>query len=90
MAGRTLTRTKVSLGYTGSDLIRFDGRAMQFENANGEEIMIYPGMVIMPRSDGAFALIDLREVTLGFSPINFHEDEAVPSDTKIGGRPGPR
>ncbi|MFC7538130.1 DUF4236 domain-containing protein [Sphingomonas sp. GCM10030256] len=86
MAGRTLTRTKVSLGYTGSDLIRFDGRAMQFENANGEEIMIYPGMVIMPRSDGAFALIDLREVTLGFSPINFHEDEGVPSDTKVVGQ----
>jgi hypothetical protein len=86
IAGRMLTRTKVGLGYIGSDLIRFDGRAMQFENANGEEIMIYPGMVIMPRSDGAFALIDLREVTLSFSPINFHEDEAVPSDAKVVGQ----
>lgn len=86
MAGRILTRTKVGLGYSGSDLIRFEGRAMQFENANGEEIMIYPGMVIMPRADGAFALIDMREVTLAFSPIKFHEDEAVPSDAKVVGQ----
>lgn len=83
MANRTLTRTKVGLSYSGSDLIRFDGRAMQFDNANGEEIMIYPGVVIMPRADGAFALIDLREVKLEFNAVRFVEDETVPSDAKI-------
>lgn len=86
MASRTLTRTKVGLSYSGSDLIRFDGRAMQFDNANGEEIMIYPGVVIMPRADGAFALIDLREVKLEFNGIQFVEDESVPGDAKIVGQ----
>lgn len=56
---------------------------MQFDNANGEEIMIYPGVVIMPRADGAFALIDLREVKLEFNAVRFVEDENVPSDAKI-------
>ncbi len=83
MANRTLTRTKVGLSYSGSDLIRFEGRAMQFDNANGEEIMICPGVVIMPRADGAFALIDLREVKLDFNAVRFVEDESVPSDAKI-------
>lgn len=41
-ASRTLTRIPVNLSYATSDLIRF-GQAMQFENANGEEILIYPG-----------------------------------------------
>lgn len=85
-ASRTLTRTLVKLDFAGSDLVRFAGRAMQFQNINGEDILIYPGVVLMPRADGAFALIDLREIKLDFNAMQFVEAETVPSDTQVVGQ----
>lgn len=84
-ASRTVTRTPVKLDYSSSDLVRFAGRAMQFQNINGEDIMIYPGVVLMPRGDGAFALIELRDIDLSFRAQQFVEEEAVPSDAQVVG-----
>lgn len=84
-ASRNIDRKPVKLEFSSSDLIQFDGRAMRFGNANGEDILIYPGMVVMPRADGAFALIDLREVQLAFELQNFIEHEQVPSDSTLVG-----
>ncbi len=84
-ASRTLLRIPVALDYASSDLIEFEGRAMRFENANGEPILIYPGVIMMPRADGAFALIDLREVRVESTVLQFVEDEGVPTDSEIVG-----
>jgi hypothetical protein len=84
-ASRNVNRRPVAIGFASSELIQFEGRAMRFGNVNGEDIIIYPGMVLMPRADGAFALIDLREVRLDFEPLNFVEHETVPSDSQIVG-----
>lgn len=85
MAGRVVDRRPVRLDFASSDLVRFDGRAMRFGNVNGEDILIYPGVAIMPRADGAFALIDLRELRLGNSYVHFTETETVPHDAQIVG-----
>lgn len=85
-ASRTIERTPVALDFVASDLVRFDGRAMRFGNVNGEAILIYPGVVIMPRADGAFALIDLREIDLEFHAVNFVETDPVPGDSQIVGQ----
>ena len=85
-ASRALSRTPVVLNYADSDLVRFAGRAMQFPNINGEDILIYPGIALMPREDGAFALIDLREIDLAFNGLQFVEDETVPPDSQVIGR----
>lgn len=84
-ASRQISRMPTTLDYVGSDLVRFDGRALRFGNVNGEDILIYPGVVLMPRDDGAFALVDLREVELTSHALQFVEDEAVPHDTQIVG-----
>jgi hypothetical protein len=84
-ASRTLERRPVPIDFAASDLIQFDGRAMRFGNINGEDILIFPGIVLMPREDGAFALIDLREVLLDFEFQNFIENEQVPTDSKVVG-----
>jgi hypothetical protein len=84
-ASRMLTRHRVTVEFSASDLVRFEGRAMRFQNVNGEDILIYPGMAMMPRPDGAFALIDLRELQIAFQAVQFIEEEAVPSDTKVVG-----
>ena len=85
-ASRTLDRKPVQIDFSSSDLVRFAGKAMRFGNINGEDILIYPGVVIMPRPDGAFALIELREVDLQFHAVRFIEEEAVPSDADIVGQ----
>jgi hypothetical protein len=82
-ASRTIMRQPVTLDYAATDLVRFAGRAMRFGNVNGEAILAYPGIVLMPRADGAFALIDLREIKLEFAATQFVEDEAVPPDSQV-------
>lgn len=82
-ASRVVERRHVSLDYSKSELIRFDGRAMRFANANGEDILIYPGVILMQRADGAFALLDLREIGVQSEPARFIEDEQVPSDAEV-------
>lgn len=59
---------------------------MRFGNINGEDILIYPGVVIMPRADGAFALIELREVDLQYHVVGFLEHEVVPPDAVVVGQ----
>jgi hypothetical protein len=82
-ATRVVERRPVSLDYSKSELVRFGGRALRFANANGEDILIYPGVILMQRSDGAFALLDLRDVQVDFEGVNFIEEEKVPSDSEI-------
>lgn len=82
-AGRVLDRKPVKIDFAASDLVHFNGKAMRFGNINGEDILIYPGVVIMPRADGAFALIELREVELEYHAIRFVEEERVPTDSVI-------
>jgi hypothetical protein len=84
-ASRTLERKPVSIDFASSELLRFEGRAMRFGNVNGEDILVYPGIILMPRADGAFALIDLREVDLEFRLVSFVEEEAVPTDSEVIG-----
>jgi hypothetical protein len=85
-ASRMLVRTPAIVEFSTSDLVRFEGRPMRFQNVNGEDILIYPGMALMPRGDGAFALIDLREIQLESSAVQFIEEEAIPPDTEVVGQ----
>jgi Protein of unknown function (DUF4236) len=82
-ATRVVSRSGIVVSYSSSDLIRFDGRAMSIGNANGEDILIYPGFVLMPRADDIFAVIDVREIELTFKDVNFFEEDTVPSDASI-------
>lgn len=82
-ACRTLDRKPVAFDFASSDLVRFQGKAMRFGNANGDPMLIYPGMILMPRADGVFALLDLREVRLDASPVRFIESERIPDDAQV-------
>lgn len=84
-ADRKVDRKIVTLSFTSSDLIKYSGRALKFDNVNGDDIFIYPGIALMPREDGVFALIDIKDLSLDFRVVRFTEDEEVPSDTQIVG-----
>jgi hypothetical protein len=85
VANRSIERHPIRVEFARSDLVEFDGQAMRFENHNGEDIYLYPGIALMPRADGAFALIDIREIDLEADGIRFHEDEGVPPDAEVLG-----
>ena len=85
VAHRGLDRKRISIDFASSDLIRFDGRAMRFGNANGVEMLVYPAVIMMPRADGHFALLDLREVDIDFNSVRFIEEGEIPHDTPVVG-----
>lgn len=85
LAQRAVDRHPVSFEFSSTDLIQFSGRAMHFENVNGDDILIYPGVAVIPRADGVFALIDIRELQIDVEGVRFHEDESVPRDANVVG-----
>lgn len=85
LANRTVDRHPVIFDFSSTDLIQFSGRAMRFENVNGDDILIYPGVAVIPRADGVFALIDIRELKIEIEGARFHETEGVPSDAEVVG-----
>lgn len=85
LANRTVNRQPVTFEFSSTDLIQFAGRAMRFENVNGDDILIYPGVAVIPRADGVFALIDIRELHVSVDDVAFHEVAVVPRDAKIVG-----
>ena len=82
-ASRSLYRKLVRFDYVSNDLIEFDGKAMRFQNANGNDILIYPGVALIPSDNGDFALIDLRELNICGGVTRFIESEGVPHDSEI-------
>lgn len=86
IASRTVNRHPVVFDFSSTDLIQFSGRAMRFENVNGDDILIYPGVAVIPRADGIFALIDIRELQISADGVKFHEVEGVPRDSKVVGQ----
>ena len=84
-AGRTVERKPVRFDFAYNDLLQFEGDAMKLANANGSDVLIYPGMALIPGNGGAFALIDLRELELIGYETQFHESESVPADAKVIG-----
>ena len=58
---------------------------MRFENINGDDILIYPGVAVIPRADGVFALIDIRELKIDMEGVRFQETEGVPNDAEVVG-----
>ena len=44
-----------------------------------------PGVAVIPRADGVFALIDIRELKIDIEGVRFHETEGVPNDAEVVG-----
>lgn len=85
LATRSVNRHTVNFDFSSTDLIQFTGRAMWFENINGDDILIYPGVAVIPRTDGLFALIDLRELHINSENHAFHEQDDIPNDAIVAG-----
>lgn len=60
---------------------------LRFENANGDDLDLHPGLLVTRRRrDGAYTLLDLRELTVSAEARPFAEAEAVPHDAQVIGQ----
>ncbi len=86
-AGTTVERKSVRFGTSGGvdDVLQTEARRLCLQNANGADLVLYPGFVLM-QSGWSLALIDLREVTVEFSTCRFLERENIPHDSKVVGQ----
>lgn len=84
-ATSTITRTPVTLDLSPAEVIAPSKPAMHLQNANGADLFILPGLLLMFGSRSDFALIRLVEVRLDYSQTQFIETEGVPADTQVVG-----
>lgn len=83
-AGTAVTRSRVSFSKGALDYIATPFEALKFHNANGGDIYLYPGFMVMTgRTDTDFALIDFRDLEIEHNGVKFLETDRIPKDTKI-------
>lgn len=78
-------REKVTFLLDDCDLLQWQQKVPRLQNRTGGDLYLYPGFVIYRAAKQAFSIIDLREVRLTFTRIQFTELEPIPSDSQIVG-----
>jgi hypothetical protein len=84
-ASQSIQRQPVRISLGTCDLIQSSWTVPRFMNANGGELFLYPAFILYFVSQQAFALVDLRDVTLNYNPVSFIEEESVPTDAELIG-----
>ncbi|MGA2185959.1 MAG: hypothetical protein ABSH47_23305 [Bryobacteraceae bacterium] len=81
-----ITNWPVSFSLASCDLIQWDQTIPHLQNHTGGDMYIYPGFILYRASKQAFALIDVRDVSLTFVSSEVTEAGTVPSDTEVIGQ----
>ena len=81
-ATRALTRKPIRFSLGQSDVIESKHEALRFESANGDDLYLYPGYVMMRSKGRDFALIDVRDLEVTLETSRFIEEESVPGDAE--------
>lgn len=89
-ATQRIARKPVRLNFSRSEIIDTNCKALYFTNANGNDIYIYPGFVMMQSRGGDFALIDVRELEVRCSQSSFIEGESSRPTLRSSDKPGIR
>ena len=68
-----------------ADVIAPSRPALHFQNANGGDLYILPGLLLVLGNQLDFSLIRLTEVRGRHEQVKFFEEEGVPADSKVVG-----
>ncbi len=83
-AQRSLSRVPVEFTLKDVEFIKSDTQALHLENANGGNLFIYPGFIMVRESGvGNFALIELKDLEVKYSEVHFVETEHTPEDAAL-------
>lgn len=83
-AGKAVSRQPVRFDLKHIPVIESPTLAMHMMNANGGDLFLYPGFVLMAGQTD-FALIDYRELEVVVDNTTFLEEESIPSDSRAVG-----
>ena len=84
-ANHTIVRRPVVLDLRPADVIAPSRPALHFQNANGGDLYILPGLLLVLGDQRDFALIRLTEVRISHESTQFFEEDSVPADCQIVG-----
>lgn len=86
VAHRAVERKPVKFDFEDCGLIESEWKVPHLENANGGDLYLYPLFVLYFAGGENFAVMEYSQIQ--FHPIatRFHEQEAVPRDSKIVGK----
>ncbi|MNG77652.1 hypothetical protein D3C87_760080 [compost metagenome] len=82
-ASTVVKRTIVHFGLKSIPEFKSNIQALYFQNANGADLYIYPGFIVMYSKATNFAVIGLDEIDLLQSYVRFTETQGVPLDSRV-------
>lgn len=82
-ASEAITRREVRFGFAALPLIRSKYKAMHLQNANGGDLYLYPGFLLVLSAQGKMGFIDLKDLRADFRGQRFIENGTVPEDSKV-------
>jgi hypothetical protein len=81
-ATKVIDRKPVQLATAELPIIQMQYQALRWHNANGGDLFIYPGFLIVFQGERDFAMLDLNEVQCNFESRRYEEREITPKDSK--------
>jgi hypothetical protein len=84
-AATTIYRKPVSIKKSSLDFVESELPALQFVNANGADLYLFPAFMIAFRSKTDFALVDYHDLIIEYSNVRFVEEQTVPKDAALQG-----
>jgi Protein of unknown function (DUF4236) len=80
IATRVIDRKPIRLSLDTLPVIETRYSALRWHNANGADLYLYPGVIIVFQDEDTFAMLDLENVQSEFTAVKFQEQEKLPRD----------
>jgi hypothetical protein len=82
-ASTVVMKREVSVGVKNIPDVKSEFVPLWLKNANGADLYIYPGFIMMYDSHHHFGIIGLDELDFRYEPVRFVETGRVPADSKV-------
>ncbi|TXD39296.1 DUF4236 domain-containing protein [Lujinxingia vulgaris] len=82
-AGAEVSRTPTRLDTGEIPNVVSDRQALRFENVNGPDLYLFPGLLVLLPPEGLPGIVDIREVDFKFSEVRFQESGPIPGDSVV-------
>ncbi len=85
VADAHVERERVRFELGKCDLLEWDQKVPHLRNSKGGDLFLYPGFILYRAAREAFSLIEYHDIDGKATNIRFHEDQTVPSDSRVIG-----
>jgi hypothetical protein len=82
-ASSEIVRVPIDLSTGAIPNVVGEQRALRFGNANGPDLYLYPGFLMLLPAGGVPGIVDIREVQLGLKNLRFIEDQRLAPDAHV-------